>query len=383
MSIDDDYDFLYEDDITEEEDEKKKDKPSRIVPLTILFAVIMAIVGAVVFGGNSSEEAQQTPEEKPVVEKQELQLVNLQQVEWSRDMCVLVNKWGEKMVDMKSSEKPLSSREARKRMIRNITYNTRQINNFADSMLNIPEKSMSSAKDRESQTLVTDNNLIVGDAVDPTVDSASRGMSSAFAGYASSLQNISSQLDSIADYDANGIRSGMAESQKSIEQLNAQLTDDITKTIGEDFYDNVATMRVVADIPECSGSFINMDTLQELKKDELKKQEMVSNYAVSKRCRQYIDNNSTNTSSTVVEDNVTACQDFLAENTVNMDDPLFAEGVDTKDNQRAEPGNVSEEKSETQDSETQGSSSSKEKTNTDMKKSSSSSATSTSKEKNN
>lgn len=304
-----------------------------IVPLAIV-GVLAAVIAGVSLSGNGDEE--QPP---PVAKKvnADLQLVNLQQVAFADNLCSAIDSWGKDTQELEVPGDQVNPVKARKMVLKNIAGNIDRIKELSKDFDTIPEKSLEQAQEMARDTVVTDNNLKVGDSIDEKVASTTKGITSSFRGYASAVDDTRKKLSIVANYNFNGIRDELTKTQEDLKKLNGQLSDTLGKTINEDAFDNTATLVAVSQLESCQGILFDYDQLSKEKGKEISDMKIVSDIAVKQRCEQYMDNTKSLKENEVVATNRKACGDFLQSVTIDQKNPLARAEINTHEDQRIDP----------------------------------------------
>ena len=193
------------------------------------------------------------------------------------------------------------------------------------SLKELPEKVHSKMLEDQEDTIVSDAKKKVGEDIDPNIVDMSTQLSSSFEDYSQSLYDMKKDLDSIADYDENGLRSSIKRVTGSFEKVNNSFINDVIK-----YFDNLATLKKATESENCAGSFANLDELSQEDKDKLAEQEKIREYAIFDRCNSFVDNSkNSNVMNDDLKFNIEMCNDVLSRTVVDKSDPLFENGIES------------------------------------------------------
>lgn len=327
---------------------KKKDKKSglsRFIPLFIFIVIILIFLYYLTSTGSNSNDSENSEQESEtttseVDQRVELPLINTEQVAWTDEVCRLSSQdeWGSSLHNMYTYDDKKSPKTIRDDISDILDRNAYRLGVRSVNLKELPEKIHSQMLEKQENTAVSDANKKIGEDIDPNIINMSQQLSSSFEDYSQSLYDMKSDLDSIADYDENGLRSTIMKVSKSFKKVNDSFNNDINNAFNIKYFDNLSTLEKASESENCSGSFANLDELDQKDKEELSRQNKIREYAIFERCDSFI-NNSKN--STVMNDdlnfNIEMCNDVLSRTVVDKDDPLFKNGIDQQDSKRAMP----------------------------------------------
>lgn len=325
-----------EDESSPEEKKTKKKKRSPVVPIVLL---VVALVGGLLYVNAQGDNTPAPPVEKKP-EEVSLQLVNLQQVSWADNICTTISAWDDDglVKPMKGYEKPAFILKARNDMVKNLKYNAKQIKKMASDVSNLPEKVHEDAVYKEREALVVDNYRKVGNSVDKSVGESSRNLAASMQGYASALEELATSMQRVADYNFDGMRGSIDDTNKTLEGMKTQFSDDVRAALPDDFFDNTMTMEAISNLESCNGDVINRDALYKERGKEIKDQGIISDFVVMERCQQFLDNmKRVSNPSENAQLSADACQEFLSTTTVDANNPLVSGKVNSFDDERVKP----------------------------------------------
>lgn len=327
---------------------KKKNKKEGTSPIFKVLAglFVAAIIGTILYSSNSNDntrEAQVTEtktSEAESNERAELQLVNTEQVLWADEMCnyFSYNEWGDSLHKMPTYDEAKKPKTVRDEMSDLLGRNAYRVNYRANKMKELPNIVYDSALNNQEFTTVIDNNKKLGDTPDEKVVNISQSLSLAFENYARSLSDMKKDLDSIADYDANGLRNAVNRVNNGFETINQQLGNEVTEALQETNFDNVVTIKKASENESCAGNFADFTNASDEVQKILDDQALISDYVLEKRCQNFVSNTSNVTQlSDDLKNNIELCNNVLSRVSVDETNEIFAQGVDTKDSERATP----------------------------------------------
>lgn len=333
-----DLSILFDDeDVSEKKDTKKeKKRPGWIIPVAIVSVLGLVIGGAAMMGGNEEPEKEviATETEEPVPEDLTVQLVNLQQVAWADETCSVVNKWGQDKLELKPTGNETNPVKARKIISWDMDRNITRLGDMSNEFTELPQTALSKAKKLESETMPGDNNLKVGNEVDEKINTASRGIASAFEGYSSAIKTLQKNLNGIADYNFNGIRDTISKTNGEIDNLNGQLAQNISQNFNEETFDNLATLQAVSELESCASIMIDPTKLKEDKGEELDMMNKVNRIVSVRRCKSYLDNTSAETEDQEIIKRRSSCEEVVSSIVLDPNDPFTDAQINMLEDQR-------------------------------------------------
>lgn len=324
---------------------EKKGGLSKIIPIFAIILVVLIIV-YITTSTNSNENdsnEENTSSEVPtsqVKERVKVPLINTEQVAWVDEVCRLsgADEWGSSLHNMSTYDEKKSPKTIRDDISDILDRNAYRLGVRSVSLKELPEKVHSRMLEDQEETIVSDANKKVGEDIDPNIVDMSTQLSSSFEDYSQSLYDMKKDLDSIADYDENGLRSSIKRVTGSFEKVNNSFINDVNKTFDIKYFDNLATLKKATESENCAGSFANLDELSQEDKDKLAEQEKIREYAIFDRCNSFVDNSkNSNVMNDDLKFNIEMCNDVLSRTVVDKSDPLFENGIDQQDSMRAMP----------------------------------------------
>lgn len=331
-----------DDDISEKKEKDSKPKNKWTIPIAIV-SIFAAVVGGLALLGSKEEQEQEqlqqaettTTEEVP--DNLSVQLVNLQQVAWADKACTTIEKWAEDKKELKPTGNETSPNKARKFISWDINRNLKRLSEVSQDFSDLPESALTQAKQLEKKTGPGDNNLKVGKEIDADISAASRGISSAIEGYSSAVKKLQSNLNSIADYNFNGIRDGIVKTNEDIANLSTQLEETLLQSFNEDTFSNIATLKKASELESCQGKLIDTDKLKSDKAEELDKMERIDRIVSVRRCKSYLDNTAEDAEDGTIAQHRSSCEDITTSIVLDPNDPFADARIDMKESQRVIP----------------------------------------------
>jgi len=324
------------------ENKKEKSGFSKLIPVFIIIIVLLIIVYS--FTSTDNNDNTKDPETETTESKQEdraeLPLINTEQVAWADEVCRLSSQdqWGSSLHNFDSYSDKQYPKTVRDDMADILGRNAYRLGVRSNDLKDLPQDIHDKLIDYQQNTTVADANKKVGNDIDPKIIAMSEQLSSAFDDYSRSLYDMKDDLDKVADYDANGLRSSVSQVAGSFEKVNKVFEDDVNNAFDIKYFDNLPTLEKASQSENCSNNFANLESLDDENKEKLVQQNKIRDFAISSRCESFLDN--TKNSYSVNDDlmsNIEICNDVLSRTVVDKDDSLFSGGVDQKDAYRAQP----------------------------------------------
>lgn len=326
-----DIDFLFDDDIDDEDGDSAKpiavnEKRRRNVLVAAVSVLALTVsAGAFVIYDNLTKGPPPPPPPREIT----MQLVNNEQLWWADSMCSVMSTWPSRMQDLPDKYSSGSPMKVRKGMIETLEKNAGVLKNVAEDISAIPEKSHKMALAKQDKVTIVENIKKTGNTPSESTSSVSNRVAAAINGYSASLRDMAKDLDSVADYDANGVRTTISRVAASFDEMNDQYAKEISSAFSGDIFDNVVTMDAVSKLETCNGSLINPDELEKEHGTEIEEQSKIREYASLQRCNEFKQNVGTvaNKSEEVIKKEK-ICDDFLSSTDINSSDPLFDSKID-------------------------------------------------------
>lgn len=330
---------------------KKKEKNSngfsKIIPILAVIVVILIIIYFTTSNNsenskeNESDDSASETTTSEVQERVKLPLINTEQVAWTDEVCRLSSQdeWGSSLHSMPSYDKKKTPKTIRDDISDILERNAYRLGVRSVDLKELPMKVHSTMLEKQSETTVADaNKRIEEDVIDPNIITMSQQLSSSFEDYSQSLYDMKSDLDSISDYDENGLRSTIKKVTNSFKEVNDSFNSDVNSAFNIKYFDNLSTLEKAAESENCSGSFANLDELSQEDKEKLTQQDKIREYAIFERCNSFINNSkNSNSMNDDLKFNIEMCNDVLSRTVVDKSDPLFKNGIDQQDSDRAMP----------------------------------------------
>lgn len=327
---------LFENEEAEENEGKSKKAPAIIIFIIKVISVLIAIALALAASIYSYHWYQNKKEQQsaPVAESASVELVNLQQVNWAKQLCSysFPNLSDDLMsIDDKSLNKTRSN------MIKILNDASSEAQMLSQNMLSLPQEVYNQSLVSAESIQVVDNYRVVND-VDPKVYSSSAGMSLAFSDYQKSLVSMTSDLQSVADYDASGMRSAMSRISTSFPEINNELNRALSHSVSEDSFDNISTMYAVSQIESCDYPVVDENRLRDNFGESLSKQLKINEFSSMQRCKGFLSNvSSSSTHDEETSSNIDSCNSLLSSSTIGENDPVSLLDINNMDSQRIPP----------------------------------------------
>lgn len=365
LGIFSDDDFLNDELLIEDNDIKKKPKTKKKSPIVKIVSII-ATVG-IIFGGGyyaykkdiiptdmlgmngSQNENENENENKNENESQEtsrdvtLELINTEQVFWAENVCNAMSTWGEdlnlKSVPSPKSEKPYSSIQASKEISNVLKENSKILEMRANQIQEAVPNAYNEAKSFEKGTILTDNNKKVGQSPDNKITSASSNINMSLRAYADGLKSMESDLLSKAGYDFYGQRDTISMISQSLEGMETELSNMLSKEINDELFDNTMTMLRVSQLEACGGKIIDRSELDRTRSEQIVEQENIRNYINYRRCEAFMSDRE-RFGGSEFKSSEEACNQVLKENIFTGDEPIYSWNINTQDELRVKPDNI-------------------------------------------
>lgn len=292
--------------------------------------------------GDENDTQSQNSENVEPAKDVTLQLVNTEQVFWAENICDSMSNWGEetlKEVPPPEREKGYTSGKASKEIISVLYDNANILRKRADEIQTAVPKSYNMAKEFEKDTILTDNNKTVGQSPDNRITNASSNINMSLKSYADGLVSMANDLKSKASYDFNGQRDTISMISQSLDGMEDELGNMLSKEVNDSLFENTVTMERVSQLEACNGAIISSEELDRQRAEEISEQETIRNYVNYRRC-EYFMSDRQRFGGSEFSSSEQACDKVLKESTFTGDDPVSHWNINTQDAERAKPANI-------------------------------------------
>lgn len=283
--------------------------------ILIGLAIVLVIATGIAIV-NKMPSQQQQPQQDASAEKEdvELQLVNLEQVQWADRTCAAISANQSLTTAFPRPDEQEWPGQIRKRMMGNLDENRDSLRNFANSLRQIPQESHKYAQESTQNVTVVDNFKKTGDTFDPKVIENTESLALAVERYADSLNDMSTSLGELSSYDVYGIRNKMDRIWGSFSGMEKDFSSSLEKSITEKSFDNARTIQAVSQLESCNSmEFITPEAVKEKYGKELTVQQEISDEESAKRCKAFESQKSNlGASPDVISRNAEACGKLLA-----------------------------------------------------------------------
>ena len=272
-----------------------------------------------------------------------MELINTEQVFWAENVCNSMSTWGEdlnlKSVPSPKSDKSYNSVQASKEISNVLKENSRILEMRANQIQEAVPNAYNEAKSFEKGTILTDNNKKVGQSPDNKITSASSNINMSLRAYADGLKSMESDLRSKADYDFYGQRDTISMISQSLEGMETELSNMLSKEINDELFDNTMTMLRVSQLEACGGKIIDGSELDRSQSEQISEQENIRNYINYRRCESFMSDREIFGGSEF-KSSEEACNQVLKENIFTGDEPIYSWNINTQDELRVKPDNI-------------------------------------------
>ena len=295
MDYTDDIDDLIavgDEELVENRERRKKEERKTLIRNILIILLVIAVGVGVFFGVSAYNDYQRKQEIlKAEASREEvtLQNINLEQVEWADQMCSLVNSWDFNQFDSYSEEE--EPYNAKADMAKSLRSNAEIMKNNAEEISVVPFVAQQKAIEIVDGVTLTDNYRVVDNNMEKKTSRASQTVSAALDDYARSMEDMASDLDNISDYHFDGMRAGILRTGNFFDQMNEQLSEDLSSVLTLEIFDNAVTMERVASLESCNETMVDQDKLFAEYGDELREQKVVKDIVVQNRCESLLTNN--------------------------------------------------------------------------------------------
>ena len=295
MDYTDDIDDLIavgDEELVENRKRRKKEERKTLIRNILIILLVIAVGVGVFFGVSAYNDYQRKQEIlKAEASREEvtLQNINLEQVEWADQMCSLVNSWDFNQFDSYSEEE--EPYNAKADMAKSLRSNAEIMKNNAEEISVVPFVAQQKAIEIVDGVTLTDNYRVVDNNMEKKTSRASQTVSAALDDYARSMEDMASDLDNISDYHFDGMRAGILRTGNFFDQMNEQLSEDLSSVLTLEIFDNAVTMERVASLESCNETMVDQDKLFAEYGDELREQKVVKDIVVQNRCESLLTNN--------------------------------------------------------------------------------------------
>lgn len=295
MAYTDDIDDLIavgDEELVENRKRRKKEERKTLIRNILIILLVIAVGVGVFFGVSAYNDYQREQEilrAEASREEVTLQNINLEQVEWADQMCSLVNSWDFNQFDSYSEEE--EPYNAKADMAKSLRSNAEIMKNNAEEISVVPFVAQQKAIEIVDGVTLTDNYRVVDNNMEKKTSRASQTVSAALDDYARSMEDMASDLDNISDYHFDGMRAGILRTGNFFDQMNEQLSEDLSSVLTLEIFDNAVTMERVASLESCNETMVDQDKLFAEYGDELREQKVVKDIVVQNRCESLLTNN--------------------------------------------------------------------------------------------
>ena len=295
MDYTDDIDDLIavgDEELVENRKRRKKEERKTLIRNILIILLVIAVGVGVFFGVSAYNDYQRKQEilrAEASREEVTLQNINLEQVEWADQMCSLVNSWDFNQFDSYSEEE--EPYNAKADMAKSLRSNAEIMKNNAEEISVVPFVAQQKAIEIVDGVTLTDNYRVVDNNMEKKTSRASQTVSAALDDYARSMEDMASDLDNISDYHFDGMRAGILRTGNFFDQMNEQLSEDLSSVLTLEIFDNAVTMERVASLESCNETMVDQDKLFAEYGDELREQKVVKDIVVQNRCESLLTNN--------------------------------------------------------------------------------------------
>ena len=295
MDYTDDIDDLIavgDEELVENRKRRKKEERKTLIRNILIILLVIAVGVGVFFGVSAYNDYQREQEilrAEASREEVTLQNINLEQVEWADQMCSLVNSWDFNQFDSYSEEE--EPYNAKADMAKSLRSNAEIMKNNAEEISVVPFVAQQKAIEIVDGVTLTDNYRVVDNNMEKKTSRASQTVSAALDDYARSMEDMASDLDNISDYHFDGMRAGILRTGNFFDQMNEQLSEDLSSVLTLEIFDNAVTMERVASLESCNETMVDQDKLFAEYGDELREQKVVKDIVVQNRCESLLTNN--------------------------------------------------------------------------------------------
>ena len=295
MDYTDDIDDLIavgDEELVENRKRRKKEERKTLIRNILIILLVIAVGVGVFFGVSAYNDYQRKQEilrAEASREEVTLQNINLEQVEWADQMCSLVNSWDFNQFDSYSEEE--EPYNAKADIAKSLRSNAEIMNTNAEEISVVPFVAQQKAIEIIDGVTLTDNYRVVDNHMEKNTSRASQTVSAALTDYARSMEDMASDLDNISDYHFDGMRAGILRTGNFFDQMNEQLSEDLSSVLTLEIFDNAVTMERVASLESCNETMVDQDKLFAEYGDELREQKVVKDIVVQNRCESLLTNN--------------------------------------------------------------------------------------------
>lgn len=359
------FDDIFDDDIDSPPIKKEGRKKSKFPVMIASLIVIASLIGGgwyavkkniVPLPQSSQEQTDDGLDPNRERTDEQLQLVNTQQVYWADGICNVTSEWSNsKFPGSINIDGKATVMKNKKAISDSLAADAKELRKRSGTLPSLIEDAYTKALEyQESSTTITDHNKIVTE-VDPSVVEATNRLKEGINRYAGSLESMSRDLSSYADYDEYGTRAAITRVQKGLDKAYQEFGFALTGVFDEGLFENAVTLKAVSELESCSGALIDDNELNSRYGDELQKQETIEEFIDYKKCQVFIDNSNRVTNrNESYNDSVNECNTLLSTITVDNDHDGNYMNIDTQDNFRARPSHdVADETQEDPQEETE------------------------------
>lgn len=337
MNYDDDFNELMsvgEEEASKERAEQRRRSRSVILRNITIFLTIIAVGSGLFFGitrYNDYQREQEKIAEEAARERISLQLVNAEQVEWADNTCAVVNGWTQEDFTVYPDE--VEPWVAIGDIVDSLRRNAILMREGAERLSKVPIRSHITAMDRVDNVVLTENfQTIDPEKPDWKTTQASNSLEATLSAYARSMDNMASDMEGLADYDFDGMRSGIILVNDMFSQMNDDLRTDFENIFTTELFDNAATMEAISHLEYCNENMLSQSDVNTAFGDELADQRALRTIMVSERCESFLNNNRNNTNpNEATKKNMESCETYLSTTVIDPDGRIrnkVIEGVD-------------------------------------------------------
>lgn len=332
MTYGDNFDDLIAigDEELEENRKKAKKEERKTILRNIGIVLLIVIVGVGVFFAatayNDEQRKQEALRAEAAREEITLQTVNMEQVGWADRTCAVVNSW-------RYEQFPVYEEETEPFYIKNdmaesLRGNATRMRDNAENISLVPYLAHQHATEIVDDVTLVNNYRVVGPDQDHDLSHASQSVSASMMDYAQSMEDMASDLENIAMYDFNGMRTGILRVGNFFDEMNEELRGDLSDVLTLELFDNPMTMDRVASLESCNENMISQEMIAQEYGDEIREQKVLEDIVIQDRCEALLNNNeliqqipgeATTTESTTTSETTTTTPDEEASDNESED----------------------------------------------------------------